>query len=336
MANSYTKTFDALFTTTLEAYQKQLYDNIFKDEVFFKILHNKGKKRTQKGGERIIVPLMYGKNTTFGSISGAEVVDTSPQEGLTVAYYTWRTVAGSVTITDDEKSDNSGDAQILSLLEIKVKQGELSMKDVLANMLLGSFSAGNGGKDIDPLPLLVRYNITASAEIGGLDQSTYTWWRNQTADSGATTYKGLLQDMRNMYNDCTKGGGGSPDVVLCEQIAFETYENAMQEYNRISQTQNANVGYERLRFKGAEVVWDERVPDAKNASTTITDSTMYFLNTDYIELVAQEGRDLRTKPFVTPDNSLVSTSLIDFRGNLCLSNRRKQGVLGGISTSIVA
>lgn len=336
MANSYTKTFDTLLSTTIEAYRKKMYDNIFKDAVLLKILHDKGRKKVQDGGERIIIPLMYAKNSTIKSFSGAEVFDTTPQEPATVAYSTWREIGGSITISAIDETKNRGEGKILSLLETLTKQTELSMREEVNTQILQKFSAGNGGKDLDPLPLLVRYNITASATIEGLDQSTYTWWRNQTAASGATTYKGLLQDMRNMYNDCSKGGGGTPDVILCEQVAYETYENALQEYNRITSTKKGDVGYESLAFKGAEVVWDELVPDAKNASTTITDSTMYFLNTDYIELYADSGRDFSISPFVKPDNAKVRTALIDFCGNLCVSNRRKQGVLGGISTSIVA
>lgn len=337
MATSYTKAFDALLSTTIESYKKKMYDNIFKDAVLLRILHGRG-KRTIKGGERIIVPLMYGKNSTVTSVAGYDVISTTPQEGMTVAYSTWRTIAGSMVISDDEKSDNSGEAKILSLVEAKLKQTEMTMREEVNTQILNKFSAGNGGKDLDPLPLLVRYNVTASATIMGIDQSVAanSWWRNQTADSGATTYKGLLTDMKHMYNLCSKGGGGSPNLVLCEQIAYETYDQALQDINRITQTKKADVGYDSLNFKNAEVVWDELVVDAKNASTTITDSTAYFLNTDYIEFTVQDGRDFRVSEVQRPENQLCDVRLFDIRANLVISNRRKLGVLGGISTSIVS
>ncbi|MDE2015954.1 MAG: hypothetical protein KGJ89_05010 [Patescibacteria group bacterium] len=42
-------------------------------------------KRTIDGGESIVEHLLYGKSSAVKSYSGAEVLDTTPQEGLTIA-----------------------------------------------------------------------------------------------------------------------------------------------------------------------------------------------------------------------------------------------------------
>ena len=69
---------------------------------------------------------------------------------------------------------------------------------------------------------------------------TYSWWRHNTAvlnsgtpDTGnsfalsVSTYAGLKVALRRMYNYCSRGSGGSPDIGLADQVTFETYENAL-------------------------------------------------------------------------------------------------------------
>lgn len=77
--------YDALLTTTLDAYRNTLVDNIFKDSAFLAAMRQFGGVTKQNGGERIRMQLMYGKNDTVKSYAGYEVIDTTPQEGLTAA-----------------------------------------------------------------------------------------------------------------------------------------------------------------------------------------------------------------------------------------------------------
>jgi len=77
--------YDALLSTTLSAYQKTLFDNIFKDSAFLSYLRMSDAVMKQDGGERMAMPLMYGTNNTVQTHSGYEVIDTTPQDGITTA-----------------------------------------------------------------------------------------------------------------------------------------------------------------------------------------------------------------------------------------------------------
>lgn len=70
--------YDALLTTTLSAYRKTLYDNIFKDSAFLAYLRLANAVMKQDGGERAALPLMYEQNTTVKTHSGYETLDTTP------------------------------------------------------------------------------------------------------------------------------------------------------------------------------------------------------------------------------------------------------------------
>ena len=56
-----TEYWDALLTTSLAAYRKTMFDNIFKDSAFLAALRLNNAVVKINGGERIAVPLMYGK-----------------------------------------------------------------------------------------------------------------------------------------------------------------------------------------------------------------------------------------------------------------------------------
>jgi len=77
----------ALLSTTLKNYQKTLTDNIHKSNAVFFQLKKDGYIREEDGGERIVEPLMYGKNDTAKSYSGYESLDVTPQEGIDSAEF---------------------------------------------------------------------------------------------------------------------------------------------------------------------------------------------------------------------------------------------------------
>lgn len=67
--------YDALLSTSLAAYRKQMIDNIFKDSAFLTYIRQSGAWKSQNGGERIAHPLMYGDNDTIKTVGGYEQLD---------------------------------------------------------------------------------------------------------------------------------------------------------------------------------------------------------------------------------------------------------------------
>jgi hypothetical protein len=344
-----TLNYDSILSTTFFAVRRELYDTIFKDNVVWNVMHSKGRKRLQNGGERIQIPLQYATNTTVGSYSGYELLDTTPQDNVTSAFYTWKQLSGSVSINRLEERQNSGESQILNLLRQKVTELSMSMQDEASRQLLvpnGSasgqtFTVGNSGKDLLGLPIIIADDPTTGT-VGNLNRATYSWWRNQQTDSTASTFKGYKKELRTMWNDCSKGTGSGPDIALGDQTAYETYEAALDDNTRYTNTVMADMGFDNLRLKGSLFYWDERVPDWAGQKYPAVDggvplkSSVAFLNTKYLELVVDSQTDFITTPFVRPENQDARTAQVLFMGELCCSNMRKQGVLADISQSIVS
>ena len=184
--NTNTIYYDALLSTTLEAYRKTLYDNIFKKSALLSYLRMSNAIQKQNGGERIRIPLMYGDNDTVTTHGGYDIIDTTPQDGLTTAFYEWAEIAGTITISRKEERQNSGEGQLLNLLEAKLKQAEMTMREYLNKCLvLGDvsgatfvpFQATGGSNGVLPLGYFLRKDPgtdpTRGGDVGGIAGDTY-------------------------------------------------------------------------------------------------------------------------------------------------------------------
>lgn len=353
--------YDSLLSTTLNAYRNTLYDNIFKESAFLAALRDMGAVERQDGGERIQIPLMYGSNDTVKSYSNYDIIDTTPQDDFTAAFYEWKEIAGTISISRKEERQNSGEARILNLLQAKIRNAEMSMREELNQQLLAgtvsssTFVPGNGAKDMNPLGYFLRKDNTTDPTTGGnvgnIAGATESWWRHKTAvaDSASTdtgnsfalnvsTYAGLKVALKRLYNYCSRGSGGSPNLVVCNQETFEAYENALDDQVRYTNTRMADMGFDAIKLRGATMIWDELVPSIDDgvAAADATDGTAFFLNTNFYRLVIDRETDIVTTPFVEPENQTARTAKILFMGNATCSNMRKLGVLYGISKSITS
>lgn len=355
MSVTRSQTINALLSTTADAYYKAglVHDGVFLSNPTFAALKAKGIK--QDGGNQIQVNLMYGKNETVDSYSRYGLIDTAPQDGIEPAYYSWAQYAGSVSIDGLSESQNSGKPMIQKLLREKVKQLTMSFSErmnedlwrMTANATLNSAVTGNGGLDIISIPMYVqKAPSTASIDVGGIDQSAKSYWRNKVADSGTEssgTFLMLGREMRNMYNQCTQGSGGSPDLLIANQNTFEAYETGLDVKVRYAADDVATAGFESIKFKSAKLMWDAHVPDPTtpydfdHASYAPTSQgAMFFLNTKFLELCTMPGKDFAPLGFQQPPNQDARTGLWIFYGQLTCSNRRKQGLLHDITTTITS
>ena len=321
--SSLTDSYDALLTTTLRNYQPKLRDNISRGNKLVSWLKSKGRTRKVDGGERVQVPLMHAQNATADLYQGYGILDTTPADGITSAFYDWAQLSVSITISRKEKRQNSGKHKALDLLEAKTMQSEVSLKELLNNCLVagritsgassasGQFSARVGRLDSNasgPLPLavLIDVNPTRNVAVGNINPNTYAFWANQAKSSTASTFAGLKLEMNNLYNTCSKGTGGGPDFIVSDQVGWETYWGSLQTNERyiIDNKETIDIlgGSDALKFRGAAMVWDEVVPDPEtnaevvSAVGTMTVSTMYMINAEAWDYIVDSQTDMITTP----------------------------------------
>jgi len=315
---AFNASFDQIVATTLKNYRPTLADNITGQQALIYLLKERGYFEERDGGETLVEPLLLGENTTVKSYSGWDILDISPQEGISACEVDWKQIAGSVTINGREEFQNSGSkTKIVSLLTSKVKQLEISMRNEI-NEQMFSDGTGNGGKDLTGLALIVEEG-TAWSTYGGIDSNADSIWRNVWLDeSGALD----LASMRNMVNSVRKGKSAC-DLIITTQTVYEDYEALTLANNDITRT-NAKLGdagFQNLEFKGIPMVYDE----------DCTSGYMYFLNSEYLKMAVGKGKYFTATPFQRPDDQDSKVSQVLLFGNLLTMNRNRLAVLTGIT-----
>lgn len=357
--SQHTMNYDALLSTTLMAYRPTLIDNIFKSSAFLAALRKYDGIEYQNGGERVQIPLMYEENDTVKSYSGYGVLDVKPQDGITSAFYPWTEIGGTISISRREERQNSGEAALLKLLEKKIMQAEMSMKSAVNKQLIlgtvssSTFVPGNDIKDLFPLGYFLRYapatEPTIGGSVGNISSATYSWWRPKCANFASTvatghafglavtTWAGLKVGLKRLWNYCSNGADGSgPNLVVMDQISYESYENAMDTQVRYLDTELADMGFDNIRLKGATCIWDELVPDLYTGTAAIVVGTAFMLNTKFYKLVIDSETDFITTPFIEPENQTAKTAKVLFMGQATVSNARKNGMACRILQTMVA
>ena len=121
--------FDAILSTTLANYRDQLTDNVFSARPLTYHLMDKGRIRLLNGGTKIVEPLIYGENSTVKPYSGYDLIDLTPQQGISAAEFEWKQYAASIAISGIEEAKNNGEQEVINLLEAKIMQAEESMRE---------------------------------------------------------------------------------------------------------------------------------------------------------------------------------------------------------------
>lgn len=341
--------YDALISTSLANYRDTLIDNIGVSNAFFKKLYDSKQWESRDGGLYIVEDLMYGL-ASVDSYSGYDELPTTPPEGITQAQFQWSQCASPIAISEEERKKNKH--RIVDLITARIQQSEIGIKQFFAQAFLqGSFTPGsagvgslltpyqstlNGSNFVDPIGKIIDFDPTQARAVGGITQSTNTWWKNQTKDINAvTTYDAYLANTLNMYNTCSKGTGGAPDLVLVDQVSWELLALAYYKKYLANMPTDGNFPFANLKFFDAMMVWDEYMVDAKsNVATTATYGTQYWFNTKFWKVVYESETNFVTTDFQKPVNQDVRVKHILWMGGVTVNNRRKQGVMGGVPRSL--
>jgi len=298
-------TYDQISAITQKKFIPKLYDAVFDSNP---LLQRAKKKFYEKvdGGERIVVPLNYAQVTSSGWYTGSETLQTTDNEIITAAEYTWKQLYANISINRIDELKNSGDSQILSLVKNKVKIAEKTMDDKLGT---GLYSDGTDSKSIVGLRDIVAVDQT----VGGISQTSYSWWQAQV-DSTTTTLS--IAAMQSRDNACTVNND-APTLIITTRTLYNSYYGLLQPQQRFMDSETVKGGFSSLMFNGKPVIADSYCPA----------SNMFFLNENYLHLFVHKDEDMRFEPFMKPINQNVKVAKIFWAGALGSSNNRLHGRL---------
>lgn len=315
-------TFTELVATTWRNHSKDVKDNVSNNNALYKRLAEKGQTRKEDGGLTIAQPLEYNANGTYQRYSGYDILNIQQSDVITAAEYQWRQIALNVVASGLELRTNSGSNAIVKLAKARIKNAMRTFKN---NFSYDMYADGSLPNQINGLQALVADAGTGT--VGGIDSGTWSFWQNAVQSAAAplqgggaitpsaTTIESLMLPL--WLNQVR--GDDKPDLIVSSNDYFTFYEQSQVSIKRYTDSDTASGGFVSLKYKNADVIFD--------GGSGIPAAHMYFLNTDYIELVVHRDADLSVQEDMKPYNQDATVIPVLWMGNMVCSNRRLQGVL---------
>ena len=310
-----------LTASTLKRRSSKIQDAVSRSNAFYNRLASKGNIKPIGGGISIIENVAYAENPNFGWYQGYDQLPLSPAEVISAAEWTWKQAACPVVISGLEQLQNSGENAIFDLLEAKIKNAEMTMKNGMQTALL-SDGTGSGGKTLTGLDAAVPQDPTTGT-YGGINRATATntFWRSQLRDAASTITAATIQaEMTALWLSCTRGSD-RPDLILLGSTLWTLFNSSVQSLTHFTPSDTARVGFPSLKFMDADVV----------VETGMLATDAYFLNTDYVYLRPHKDRNMvpldpRKRWSVNQD---AEAQILAWAGNLTVTNPALQGRLIG-------
>lgn len=307
-AENTTTVWNNVNTFTERVQMPRTRDQIFNSNPLMMKTWRKGTKLS--GGAFITQPLAYAEGPG-GVFEGMEPLDVSEVEQFTNALFNWKHYFASITIRRDDELKNAGPPAFARLLNQKMKIAQKTMRNKMAQ---GLYSDGTDPKAITGL----RAMITGSGTTyGNISKTTNDWWRS-TLRTETTLTIGL---MRKLMGQLTEDSD-TPDLLVTTQLIYDIYYSLLQPQQRFASSQMARGGFQSILFEGRPLVVDSHCPT----------SNLFYLNTDYIDMVSHRRENMRFEPFRRPFRQAGRSAFIFWFGNLTGSNCRFQGRFTSITS----
>lgn len=317
--------FTEMVSSTFRYTGGDIADNVSKNHILFDRLNKKGQIKEVDGGYEIQVNLDYAENGTFQYYSGYELLNVSASEVLSAANAQWKQAAIHVTASGREIRQNMGSREkIFDLVKARNKNAIRTFGNNLGADVY-SDGTGSGGKQITGMQALI--SDAGTGTVQGIDSSTYTFWKNIVQSAAAplqgggaiTPSKTTIRSLMNPLYLQTTRGGDHTDLIASDPIYYSYYEEGLQDNQRYMDADLAAAGFESLKYKRADVFCD--------VGSGIPASHMYFINTDYIDLIVHRDANMTEMDEKMPIQQDAVVVPFLWMGNPVVRNRKLQGVM---------
>jgi hypothetical protein len=322
MATSPNTNYGEIAATTIENRSGVLADSYTTNTALLYRLMERGNKKPIDGGRVILEELFYAENSTYKRYAGYEQLDITPSSVISAAQYNIKQAAIAVSMSGLEELQNSGEEEIINLLESRIENAEGSFINNLSNDVYSAGTA-DGGLQINGLQALV--SDTGTGTVGGIDSGTWTFWQNQTfsfSTNSLVPSASTIQTAMNRAYTLTKRNRDEVDLIVADNIYWRYYLESLQAHQRFTNEGLKNAGFSNLKFFNADVVLDGGYGGDAPASH------MYFLQTKYILYRPHRRREMKPldpKRFSVNQDAFVV--LIGWAGNMTARNRQLQCVI---------
>lgn len=284
-------------------------------------------KRKTQGGTRAESFVNFETASTAQFFNGLDILDTKQNDGPTRSYSDFAYLTCLVSIAGIEKLENTGAMKRLDILrsrqnqEIRgaVRLAETALHSTNADTVKGSQQSFSGYQH------KIKEDPTTSTVIQGLNQSTFTPWRNQTTTGGSFATQGL-DDMREMWFSVSGVNGMEPPHLWTTTSTIAGYvTKALEGVHRIvGSLDGSDLSASKLpTHMGVPIVHTDDSPSG----------TMRVWNFDYLENIIHEGANWSENFPGDPNDQYIKDQkrYVFGAAPMMVTRREKFGVIHTIS-----
>jgi hypothetical protein len=311
-------------------FEKALLNIAYDNSPFYKKL-KKGNQVKVKGGTHIQWPIRYTAMSGNGAVKGvdpAAPVTYGVGDSRTAAKSSWKYYFGSTQINWQERVENVGEAQIVSLLKDKYVELQEDYEDKMAKDLYSTAAYDESCLDmISPLTFLV-----SGQKYAGIDPGDAPNWKSKV-------YAGTDWTVLDLYtDDATKGkkslykaivastfGGKKPKFILTTEDVLATLKEKIwlaTKYEGTSDKETADMGFTNVTFEGTTILADPFCPSGY----------LFGLDMNAFEFQIHPDFNFKTvdwEPLENYPNNLVKK--MSFSGNTVMKYRHTSFVFNGLT-----
>lgn len=316
--------FTEMVTTSDRTWGSKVTDNVSDNNALLYRMKKKGNIKTVSGGYEIAEPIDYANNGTYQRYSGYDALNTGASDVISSVKYAYQQVALHVTASGRELRMNSGKEQMINLVKAR-KQN--AMRTAANQFAIDLYSDGALSNQINGLANLIQTN--GQGTVGDINSTTWTFWRNQfkemtgtnlAASPSAANAISIKADMNQLWLALNRGAD-KPDLIVMTHDFYALYELGEQQLQRYADGELAKAGFQTLKYKSADVIFDD------NTNFATTGERAYFVNTDYLYLVQHKEAAWTMDSEKTPVNQDSVIIPMYWMGNLVTTQRSLQGIL---------
>ena len=274
-----------IVVTTLDAIFDQVYDGFFNTNPTFERIYQRdrvdeGAHVVFQGGAEIKIPILYNAPTAV-SYSTGSTAQTNETEIVTDLVFTWHQAWCPINISGLKLAQNRGEVEFFNLLQLYAEASFNSLAALMGTMLYGD-GTGNGGLNWDGLLNGVSTTAAGYSTYGGVTRSLTTGQPGNAINGYVNTTGGVMSKalLQTGFGNVTYNRD-YPDLITMLQPQWNELWERVEAADRNAEGPLRDVGFNTIRFNGAEVVADSNVPAG----------TAWLLNTKYLKMIFLEGRD---------------------------------------------
>lgn len=316
-------TYSQVTAITNDLIKDKLSEGIFKSNAFLARLREK--QELEEGGNKIICPLMVKDDTasTGAFYSSRDALSLNEYDGISASEHDWKYIYESVVIYKADIAKNSGKLGVLKLIDSKVRQAEMAMKQRMVKGVLSDGTVSTGALDADQF-IGLEAVIASSGTYGSIAPADLATWVSYVDDNSNVNRSLTQAIVDKAYDQASEFGIGAPTIGLMDKSVFSKFKGLLTGIQRTTRENTLN----GLGHAGQSIVYNGIDHIIEN---NMAANTLFYVDENHFKLHVHKDHNMRRESIQSLETADALLERIFLYGAVVASERKFHSRVNDIS-----